>query len=129
MTVNIHYRVVEAVGVEVEAVDCFGIKVAYVVGVDETSRFGVVVSGLQVVQLHVFVEVVATVTEGVEDTCITCSKDYCAIAVSVVGVFGYFGSTVVYGNNVSEDVLAVSIQCIVVNKTGQTFTCTKVDPL
>ena len=42
--VGVHYRVVEAVGVEVEAVDCFGVKVAYVVGVDEASCFRVVVA-------------------------------------------------------------------------------------
>ena len=108
--------------------DCFGVKVTYVVGVDEASCFRVVVSGLQVVQLHVFVEVVATVTEGVESTYVT-AGNYSAITVSVVSVFSYFGSTVVYSNNVSEDVLAVSIQCIVVNKPCMTFTCTKVDPL
>ena len=79
---------------------------------------------MQVVQLHVFVEVVATVTEGVESTYVT-AGNYSAIAVSVVGIFGYFGSTVVYSNNVSKDVLAVSIQCIVVNKPCRTFTVVK----
>ena len=39
--VHIAYRIISTVGVDVEAVDCFGVKVAYVVGVDETSRFGV----------------------------------------------------------------------------------------
>ena len=39
--VGIIDRIIQAVGVEVETVDCFGVKVAYVVGVDETSRFGV----------------------------------------------------------------------------------------
>ena len=110
--VGIIDRIIQAVGVEVEAVDCFGIKVTYVVGVDETSCFGIIVSGLQVVQLHVFVEVVTTVTEWVEGTHVT-AGNYSAVAVSIVGIFGYFGSTVVYGNDVTEQVLSVCVQSVV----------------
>ena len=102
--------------------DCFGGKVTYVVGVDETSRFGVVVATLQVVQSCFTVVVVTTVTERVEDTCITCSKDYCAIAVSVVSVFRNLCVALVNGNDVAEQVLSVCVQSVVENKTSQTFT-------
>ena len=77
---------------------------------------------MQVVQFDVTVVVVSTVTERVEDTCITCSKDYCAIAVSVVSVFSHLGCTLVNGNDVAEQVLSVCVQSVVENKTGQTFT-------
>ena len=86
---------------------------------------GLVVATLQVVQSCFTVVVVTTVTEGVESCYSVHVGKHFAIAVSVVGIFGYFGSTVVYSNNVSEYVLAVSIQCIVVNKPCRTFTVVK----
>ena len=82
---------------------------------------GSVVDGLQVVQLHVFVEVVATVTEGVESTYVT-AGNYSAIAVSVVSVFSHLGVSLVNGNDVAEQISSVCVYGAVVYEASQTFT-------
>ena len=75
-----------------------------------------------VLQTYVTVVVVTTVTEWVEDTCITCSKDYCAIAVSVVSVFRNLGVSLVNGNDVAEQISSVCVYGAVVYEASQTFT-------
>ena len=53
--VNIHHRIISAIRIQVKTVDAFGIKVFYRIGVKESARFGVVVTGLQIIKLNIIV--------------------------------------------------------------------------
>ena len=57
--------IVQAVGVQVDAADRFGFKIADKILVQESSRLGVVVAAVQVVKPDGRIIVVPTVTEGV----------------------------------------------------------------
>ena len=58
-----HNGVITTVCIEVKTVDGFGIKVFYGIGIEETSGFGVVEAGLQVVKTCGGIEIVAAVAE------------------------------------------------------------------
>ena len=64
--ININYWIVSAVGLEVQAIDGIGGKVADVVNRDESSDFGVIISRLQVVQLGFGIVIVGAITEGIQ---------------------------------------------------------------
>ena len=44
--VDVFNRIVQTIGIQVKAVDCFGVGVLYGVAVEEPADFGVVVAGL-----------------------------------------------------------------------------------
>ena len=76
---------------------------------------------MQVAQTKVPVKVVTAVAEGV-DGCNACRVEYYrALAVSVVGMFRHFGASLVYGNNVAQQILSVGVQCVVLHKARQSF--------
>ena len=100
-----------------------------IVGVDETSCLWVVVTTLQVIQAKVAVVVVATVTEWVEGCNIYGIQLDCALAVSVVNVFRNLGCTLVNGNDVTQQVLSICVQCAVTYKACQSFTVVQIGKL
>ena len=52
--IEIPHRIIAAVGVQVHAADAFGIKVGHFVGRKETADGGVIIAGVQVVQVKIF---------------------------------------------------------------------------
>ena len=67
----------------------FRSKIFYTVGRDKATEFGIVVTGLQVIQTCFFVEVVRPVTERVESCYVIYVLKYFAITPSVIGVVSY----------------------------------------
>ena len=61
----IHYRVVVAVAILVQAVGGMGVEVGSAVGADKSTPFGAVIPGVAVVQAGIIVIVVATIANGV----------------------------------------------------------------
>lgn len=61
--VNIHYRIIAAISVEVKSVEGFRFYAFNVVGVDESAERRVVVAALQTVEARIAIEVVAAVME------------------------------------------------------------------
>ena len=57
--------IVQAVGVQVDAADRFGFKIADKIFIQESARLGVVITAVQVVEPDGRIIVVPTVTEGV----------------------------------------------------------------
>ena len=57
--------IIAAVAILVQAVGGLGIEIRSVIGGNEASPFGAVISGIAVVQAGFFVVVIATVTDGV----------------------------------------------------------------
>ena len=57
--------IVQAVGIQVDAADRFGFKVADKIFVQESARLGVVVAAVQVVEPDGRIVIVSAVTEGV----------------------------------------------------------------
>lgn len=65
--IYVHHRIVPAIGVEIEAVYCFGIKVFYAINGDKTTGFGIVVARLEVIQPCFFVVEVTAIAERIEN--------------------------------------------------------------
>ena len=57
--------IVQAIGVQIDAADRLGLKIADKIFVQESARLGVVVTAVQVVKPDGRVVIVPTVTEGV----------------------------------------------------------------
>ena len=66
--ITIPNRIVQAIGIQIQTVDTIGLKICKIINRHESSDFRIVVSGLQVVQFCFFIVIVATVTNGVEET-------------------------------------------------------------
>ena len=58
-------RIIIAIAIQIQTVDGFGIQVGGIVGRDESTPFGAVVSGVAVVEASVVIVVVTTITDGV----------------------------------------------------------------
>ena len=63
--VDVVDRIVQTIGVQVDAADRFGFKIADKIFVQESARLGVVITAVQVVEPDGRIIVVPTVTEGV----------------------------------------------------------------
>jgi len=66
------YWIIIAICVKVKTSEGFRVKVLYVVCVDKSSGFGVVVAAIQIVKTGFGIVVIATVTEGVNITYKAC---------------------------------------------------------
>ena len=53
------------IGIQIQAIDGFGIQVSSIVGRDESSPLGAVIPGVAVVQTGIISSVIATITNGV----------------------------------------------------------------
>ena len=58
--------IVQAVGVQVDAADRLGFKVADKIFVQESARLGVIITAVQIVEARLFVVVVPAITERVD---------------------------------------------------------------
>ena len=74
--VCIHYRIIAAVSVEIEAVNGFRVGVVEAVYVEESTDFRVVVTRLQIIETRFSIKIVTSVPEGVTNAYI-CSISYC----------------------------------------------------
>ena len=63
--VNIIYRIVGAIGVEIETVELLGVGIGDVVHVQETTDFGIVITRLQEVKTRFYVVEISAVTDRV----------------------------------------------------------------
>ena len=62
--INLIYRIIAAVAIQVQAVDILGIQVSGIVGRDKASPLGTVVTGIAVVETSLIIVVITTVTNG-----------------------------------------------------------------
>ena len=60
-----HYGTIPAVGIKVYTVNSFGVGVFYAVAGDETSDFGVVITGYEIVQPRFCIIVITAVAERI----------------------------------------------------------------
>ena len=59
--VSIHHGIVVAIRIQVQAMYGFGVEIVHRIGRDESSRFGVVVSRLQIIKLRFLVVIIPSV--------------------------------------------------------------------
>ena len=64
--VAIHHRVIPTVSIQIHTREIVGFEVVYAVGGDESAGFGVVITRLQIVEPGFTVEIVTSVTNGVD---------------------------------------------------------------
>ena len=57
--------IVQAIGIQIDAADRFGFKIADKIFVQESARLGVIVSAVQVVEPNGRIVIISAVTEGV----------------------------------------------------------------
>ena len=115
--IKIINRIIPAIRIEIETVDCFGIKVFHAVGREEATGYGVIEAGVEIIEPGGGIEVVASVTEGIHvaDEIVsgvfrTVGIQHLVIAPCVVYVFYHKCAAVVKnGNDISKCVLAVEI--------------------
>ena len=60
-----HHGIVGTVNVQIETVNSFGVGVFYAVAGDETSDFGVVITGYEIVQPRFCIIVITAVAERI----------------------------------------------------------------
>ena len=89
--IHIIDRIIIAVAIQIQAVNSFGIQVGGIVGRDESTPFGAVISGVAVVQAGVAVVVIASVTDGVGvgNVVISGFAGNSAVAPGVVQILGH----------------------------------------
>ena len=100
--IRVHHRVITTVGIQIESVDGIRFEIVDGVSVEETTGFGVVEAGFEVVEAGVYVVVIRAITEGVDvadmghigNFCTVCTKDF-ALAPRVVAIFYHNGIHVV----------------------------------
>ena len=63
--IGVVHRIVIAIAIQVQAIDGFGIQVGSIVGRDEPTPFGAVISGVAIIQTGIGIVVIPTTTNRV----------------------------------------------------------------
>lgn len=118
--IRIHNRIVIAIRKEVETANSFGIEIFDRVCVNESANFGIVVTGLEIIQTGFGIVIVASVAEGVyvgNGVCAVIAYKYCAFTPSIICIrSNKRAGSVVYRNYVALNVLAVVIIYTTISK-------------
>ena len=64
--VNIHYRIISAIGIKVKSYYAFRLKITYTIGRNKPTKRGIIITALQIVERKLFIPIIATVAYGVD---------------------------------------------------------------
>ena len=111
--IETYYWIVPAIGKHVVAQDALSSRNEYI-SIDESTHLGIVVSGLEVIELGLRIIHISTIAERIQDTESGCERtigtQYIAPSVISVGNNGIAIGAIYQGNNVTLQVLNVVIE-------------------
>lgn len=64
--VNIHYRIISAIGIKVKSYYAFRLKITYTIGRNKPTKRGIIISALQIIEGKLTIPIITPVTYRID---------------------------------------------------------------